>query len=118
MALPWRIGAANIIAGIIGTGAAAAFKSASAPGFALGFTIAVINIFWLMRVIRKGVSQNSARAGSIIARSYYVRFAATAVALTLIVSKGFASPLPLLLGLTVSIFTTVCVMIFSALADC
>ncbi|MFQ5736008.1 MAG: ATP synthase subunit I [Thermodesulfobacteriota bacterium] len=116
--LVWRIGVANLAAGIIGTGALGFLKSGFAPGFALGFIVAVINVFWLMRVIRRGMSlASSAKAARTVARSYFVRFAATAVVLTLIVSKGISSPLPLLVGLTVSIFTTLGIMIFSALEE-
>lgn len=115
--IAWRIGAANLAAGIILASALGVFKPSLAPGFALGFTVAVFNIFWLMRVIRKGVALTSVKAGRIVARSYFVRFAATALIITLIVSKGVASPLPLLLGLTASIVTTICVMIFSALEE-
>ena len=115
--IAWRIGAANLAVGIICTSAFGAFKPSGAPGFALGFTVAVFNIFWLMRVIRKGVTLSSPKAGRIVARSYFRRFAATAVIITLLVSKGAASPLPLMLGLTASIATTICVMIFSALEE-
>jgi hypothetical protein len=113
----WRIGVANLAVGIICTAALGVFKTSSAPGFALGFTVALFNIFWLMRVVRKGVALTSPKAARIVARSYFVRFAATALVLTLIVSKGVAHPLPLMLGLTVSIVTTICVMIFSALEE-
>ena len=115
--IAWRIGVANLVAGIICAGALGVFKTAYAQSFAIGFTVAVFNIFWLMRVIRKGVALTSPKAGRIVARSYFVRFAATAVIITLLVSKGLASPLPLILGLTASIVTTICVMIFSALEE-
>src|SRR3990172_5840239 len=90
--IAWRIGVSNLAAGIICAGALGVFKASYAPGFAIGFTVAVFNIFWLMRVIRKGVSLASPKAGRIVARSYFVRFAATAVIITLIVSKGLATP--------------------------
>jgi len=115
--IAWRIGGANLAAGVIFTSALGVFKASAAPGFALGFTVAVFNILWLMRVIRKGVSLTGPKAGKIVARSYFVRFAATAVIITLLVSRGVASPLPLMLGLTASIATTICVMIFSALEE-
>lgn len=115
--IAWRIGVSNLASGIILTAALGVFKAAYAQGFAIGFTIAVFNIFWLMRVIRKGVALTSPKAGRIVARSYFVRFAATAVIITLLVSKGVTSPLPLILGLTASIVTTICVMIFSALEE-
>lgn len=115
--IAWRIGVTNLACGIILAAALGVFKASYAPGFALGFTVAVFNIFWLMRVIRKGVTLSSPKAGRIVARSYFLRFAATAVIITLLVSKGVASPLPLMLGLTASIVTTICVMIFSALEE-
>jgi len=115
--IAWKIATANIAAGVIIASALGLIRPAAAPGFALGFTVALFNIMWLMRVVRKGVSLTGPKAGRVVARSYFLRFGATAALITLIVSKGVAGPLPLITGLTASILTTLCVMIFSALEE-
>lgn len=113
----YKIAAANLIAGISGTAIAALIKNTLASGFAAGYILGVINIFWLMRIVRKGINLEAEKAGRLVARSYYVRFAATALIFAYIISKGWLSPLPLLIGLTGSIFTTVVVMIFVAVEE-
>ncbi|MBI5643468.1 MAG: ATP synthase subunit I [Deltaproteobacteria bacterium] len=115
--LIYRVVFFNLLAGIAGTAIALSFGPRSAAGFAAGLLLGVINVLWLMRIAAKGVRLDSLRAGRLVARSYYLRFAATALILAIIVSRGLLNPLPLLAGLTGSILTTLGVMIFFALEE-
>ncbi len=117
MPLALRVTGANVAAVALGAATLGMYHRAFVPGFLLGSSIALVNIFWLMLVIRKGMVLPAEAAAKSVARSYYVRFAATVAILTLIISKGLARPLPVLLGLTASIFTTVVVMAFTALLE-
>jgi hypothetical protein len=113
----YGVGMANLATGMLGAAAFGYFDSSLAPGFALGFIIAVANIFWLMRSVRKLASLSSMKAASVIARNYYMRFAATVAIFFLIVSQELANLLPLIAGFTVSIFTTVGMLILYSLKE-
>ncbi|MBI5493054.1 MAG: ATP synthase subunit I [Deltaproteobacteria bacterium] len=113
----YKIAAVNLAVGLGGTVVTALIKNSLASGFAAGYIIGVLNIFWLVRIVRKGINLDSKKAGRMMAGGYYARFAATAVVMTYIVAKGILTPLPLLLGFTGSIFATVGVTIFVAMEE-
>lgn len=115
--LAYRIGIGNLVTGLAGVLIALSFGAMNSLGFAAGFALGLINVFWLMRIAKKGVLLEAARAGRLVARSYYLRFAATALVLALLISRSIVSPLPLLAGLSSAIFTTLGVMIFSAFEE-
>lgn len=112
--LAYRIGMANLAAGITGVGASFILKSSFASGFAIGYTIGVVNIFWLLNIARKGVRLTPERAGKLVTRNYYMRFLATAVIFSVLIGARLLSPWPLVAGLTLSIFTTIIVTILAA----
>lgn len=107
----------NLLTGAIGFGLASMYWQGRAGGFATGLIIGLVNVFWLLLIARKGVSFEQRRAGRMIARSYYLRFAATAALLALLISRGFVGPIPLVIGLSAAIFTTLGVMISFAFEE-
>lgn len=109
-----RVTAVNMASCLVSSALLAVFYMEHAPGFAAGFLIGAMNIYWLLRIARKGILMNPEKAGRLIAISYHVRFAAVALAFGLLITKGLLSPWPMLAGLTVSVFTTICTMIFLA----
>lgn len=90
------------------------FDSSIVPGFAAGFTIGALNIYWLLRIARKGVRMSPEKAGRFVTMAYPVRFALVAALFALFIVKGLMSPWPLVAGFTLSIITAVCTMIYFA----
>lgn len=84
------------------------------PGLATGFLIGAASVYWLVRIARRGVSMSPEKAGRFVAVAYQLRFAVVAAAFAILISKGIFSPWPLVAGLTGSIVTTVCTMIYLA----
>lgn len=107
----YRVARANLITGTAGVAACALFKTHAATGFAAGYIIGVINIFWLLRIARKGTGMAPDRAVRFVTRRYYIRFLTTALVFALLISRGILPPAPLLVGLTGAILTTIIVMI-------
>lgn len=95
-------------------GALAFFDSSIVPGFAAGFTIGALNIFWLLRIARRGVKMTPEKAGRFVTVAYPVRFALVAALFALFIVKGMLSPWPLVAGFSLSIITAVCTMIYFA----
>ncbi len=98
-----------LIAGLL-----AFFDSSIVPGFAAGFTIGALNIFWLLRIARRGVKMTPEKAGRFVTVAYPVRFALVAALFALFIVKGMLSPWPLVAGFSLSIITAVCTMIYFA----
>lgn len=107
----------NLLTGGAGFGLASMYWQGRAVGFAAGFAIGLVNVFWLLRIARKGVTFEPGRAGRMVARSYYLRFAATSALLALLISRGLVGPIPLVIGLSAAIFTTLGVMISFAFEE-
>lgn len=104
-----NVSACAVIAGIL-----AFFDSSIVPGFATGFTIGALNIYWLLRIARRGVKMSPEKAGRFVTMAYPVRFALVAALFALFIVKGLMSPWPLVAGFTLSIITAVCTMIYFA----
>jgi hypothetical protein len=98
-----------LIAGLL-----AFFDSSIVPGFAAGFTIGALNIFWLLRIARRGVKMTPEKAGRFVTMAYPIRFALVAALFALFIVKGMLSPWPLVAGFSLSILTAVCTMIYFA----
>jgi hypothetical protein len=80
----------------------------SALSVVIGGAIALLNYQFLERTVRKRIlpQKESGVMRSVLVR-YYLRFAATALALFLLVRQGWAEPLGLLAGLSVVMVTIV-----------
>jgi len=115
--LSLRILFVNVLVCAIGAGLALTYWQGRSAGFAAGFAIGLANVFWLLRIARKGVACEPGRAGRMVARSYYLRFAATAALLAFLISRGLVGPIPLVIGLSASIFTTLGVLISFAFEE-
>lgn len=111
----YKVGAANLIAGVGGVVASAMMISgAVAIGFATGYIIGVANILLLLNIAKKGVKMTPQKAGEYVASRYYLRYAATIVLFSVLIATGLVGAWPALTGLTVCIFTTIVSMIFAA----
>jgi hypothetical protein len=95
-------------------GLLAFFDSSIVPGFAAGFAIGALNIFWLLRIARRGVRMSPEKAGRFVTMAYPVRVALVAALFALFIVKGLLSPWPLVAGFALSIVTAVCTMIYFA----
>lgn len=84
------------------------------PGFAAGFLIGSISMLWLIRIARRGMSMDPEKVERFVKAAYHLRFAAVAALFAVLIAKGILSPWPLVAGLTGSIATTVCTMIYLA----
>ncbi|OGQ53121.1 MAG: hypothetical protein A3J24_04150 [Deltaproteobacteria bacterium RIFCSPLOWO2_02_FULL_53_8] len=83
-------------------------------GLAAGYIVGAVNLSWLLRILRRGVSQDAKRAAASVARGYYVRFGATCLVFYLAVSRGWFNPWQLLIGFSVAVFFIIATLIFAA----
>lgn len=109
-----RLALINIGAGALISGLLALYDSSIVPGFIAGFAIGALNIFWLLRIARRGVKMAPEKAGRFVMMAYPVRFALIAALFALFIVKGSISPWPLVAGFAVAIAITVCTMIYFA----
>lgn len=109
-----RVGLVNASVCALIAGLLAFFDSSIVPGFAAGFAIGALNIYWLLRIARRGVRMSPEKAGRFVTMAYPVRFALVAALFALFIVKGMLSPWPLVAGFALSIVTTVCTMIYFA----
>lgn len=113
--IAYKIGVANLLAGAAGAALIAYFAgSHAALAFVIGLGIAAVNIFWLLRIVKKGLRLTPDMAARLVGRSYYLRFAATVFVMVVLIAKGFVSPWPLVAGFTVVITVSIVTMIFAA----
>ncbi len=89
-------------------------KSSIVPGFASGFLIGSVSMLWLIRIARRGMRMDPEKVERFVKAAYHLRFAAVAALFAVLIAKGILSPWPLVAGLTGSIATTVCTMIYLA----
>ncbi|MBI5234834.1 MAG: ATP synthase subunit I [Deltaproteobacteria bacterium] len=80
-------------------------------GFAVGWMIAAVNMSWLLRIARRCLELTPEKAARSGARTYYLRFAATALVFTIVVSRKLIDPVPLLAGFSGSLFLIIGIMI-------
>lgn len=109
-----RLALVNVSTCAVMAGLLAFFDSSILPGFVAGFTIGALNIYWLLRIARRGVRMSPEKAGRFVTMAYPVRFALVAALFALFIVKGLMSPWPLVAGFTLSIITAVCTMIYFA----
>ncbi|MBI2400732.1 MAG: ATP synthase subunit I [Deltaproteobacteria bacterium] len=109
-----RLALVNVSACAAVAGILVFFDSSIVPGFAAGFTIGALNIYWLLRIARRGVRMSPEKAGRFVTMAYPIRFALVAALFALFIVKGLMSPWPLVAGFTLSIITAVCTMIYFA----
>jgi len=109
-----KAGRINLIAGTAGTIASLALDSPIALALAAGFVVGSINVLWLLRIARRGVTLDADRAARSVKRGYYLRFGATVAAFAVIISMGIISPWPLVAGFSLALFSVIGVMIYTA----
>lgn len=108
-----KTGRVNIVIGLTGAIIGAIF-SHSLLSVAAGYLVGSLNMLWLMRIASKGVTLTADSAARSVARSYYVRFAATVLVFTLLISKGLVNPWLLVAGFSLPVFCVLGVMIYMA----
>lgn len=109
-----KAGRINLIAGAAGIIASLALDSPTALALSAGFVIGSIDILWLLRIARRGITLDADRAARSVTRGYYLRFGATIAAFALLISKGIISPWPLVAGFSAALFSVIGVMIYTA----
>lgn len=109
-----RVVRMNLAGGAVTTGLLALYDSSFVPGFAAGFATGALNIFWLLKIARRGVKMRPEKAGRFVMTAYPLRFAIIAALFALFIVKGNISPWPLVAGFAGSIAVTVCTMIYFA----
>lgn len=107
---------AHASVGIGGTLAALLMKNSIAIGFAVGYIIGVINALWLFRTAAKGITLKPVKAGRHVAFHYYLRFFATAAALSVLIYFRLLSPWSPVAGLSAALLASAGAMIYSSLA--
>ncbi|MBI5345006.1 MAG: ATP synthase subunit I [Deltaproteobacteria bacterium] len=89
-----------------------------AAGFTVGYALGVFNIYWLLRIARRGPRLKPEKVGRYVVASYYARFLLTAfIFVLLIVWNILAPPWPPVVGLSAAIFTNVVIMIISLMRE-
>jgi len=84
-------------------------------GFLTGYMLGFLNLLWLFRIIRQGLSMTPEKAMGFVTRRYYARFIITAGVIYLLVSRGLLSaPLPPLVGIVISILASIGSLVFIA----
>jgi len=84
-------------------------------GFLTGYMLGFLNLLWLFRIIRQGLSMTPEKAMGFVTRRYYARFIITAAVIYLLVSRGLLSaPLPPLVGIVISILASIGSLVFIA----
>lgn len=109
--IAYKVAVFNLLALAAGVLACVIIKSSIAPGFAFGYILGLINIFFMLRMAHKGIGMKPEKAGRYVIGGYYIRFTVTSLLLAVLIAKGIIGPWPPILGLTGSVITTVGVMI-------
>jgi hypothetical protein len=110
--MAFKVGLVNLAACSTGVAVLVAtrFQAAVAVGFAFGYLLGVVNIFWLSRIINKAARMEVEKAARYATGNYYIRFMVTALVFVVIIVLGILRPGPLLAGFAVSIFITMAAM--------
>ncbi|MBI5238511.1 MAG: ATP synthase subunit I [Deltaproteobacteria bacterium] len=103
---------ANLAAFAAGLAVAFYASASIAAGFTVGYALGVFNMYWLLRIVRRGQRLKPEKVGRYVAASYYARFLLMAlIFVLLIVWNILAPPWPPVVGLSAAILTNVVVMI-------
>jgi uncharacterized membrane protein (DUF485 family) len=78
-----------------------------ALGMLLGGFISIVNFHWLVRDLRKAFRSLSEKSNSVVMFKYYIRFAATAIALYFIITGDIVDIIGLLIGLSTVVIAIV-----------
>jgi hypothetical protein len=106
-----RVGILNSFMGIAGTAACAAVSVGFAAGFALGFLTGVFNQYLCLRIVRKAIHLEPARAKTFVTTRYFTRFAMTLTVMLVLVGWAAINPWALLAGFGTTFLVTIAVMV-------
>ncbi|MFQ5464849.1 MAG: ATP synthase subunit I [Thermodesulfobacteriota bacterium] len=106
--------AGNLAAFLVGVGVSFWFGRPAAVGYAVGFVIGAVNIFWLFGIAGKGLTVPREKVARFVAVRYYLRFVITALVFMALIVKASISPVPMLIGLSASLAATIAVLIIAA----
>lgn len=105
----------NIAVLLAGVGACLVlFDRPVATGYGVGYALGAVNIFWLFRIAGRGLAQPREKVARFVAVRYYLRFIITALVFMALIVRGSVSPVPLLVGLSAAVVTTIAAMIIVA----
>lgn len=112
--MAFKAGLVNIAICSTGVAALVAMRSGAgvAFGFAVGYLLGVMNVFWLSRIINKAAYMPVEKALRYTTANYYIRFVLTVLVFALIIIMDILRPGPLMVGFAVSIGTTMATMVY------
>ncbi len=90
------------------------FSSSAGAAYAAGFILSAVNIAWLYRIAGRGLTMPPDKVARFVTVRYYLRFIITALLCVALIKKGYVSPLPFLVGITVAVVANIAVMIIVA----
>jgi hypothetical protein len=112
--MAFKVGLVNLATCSTGVAALVAMRSGAgvAFGFAVGYLLGVVNIFWLSRITNKAAHMAVDKALRYTTANYYIRFMVTALVFVVIIVMDVMKPGPPIVGFAVSICTTMATMIY------
>jgi len=111
----YRVALINLAIGLAITLISAVTLKGVSAGFLAGYMLGFMNLIWLFRIVRKGMTLAPEKAVGFVSRRYFARFIITAGIIFVMVSKGvFSTPWPALVGIAISILTSTGSLIFIA----
>ena len=108
-----RILMANAVAAPVGGAVALLTGASNLTGFLTGYLVGLANMLLLARSAERGLAAGIGKAERIVAGGYYARFGLTIFVLGAAVLVLKVEPIPLIVGFTVSVATTIISVILS-----
>lgn len=71
-----------------------------------GGLLAIINFYWLGLTIKSGISLPADRAKRFVTTRYYIRFGLTVLVISLLITRGFVTPVAIITGFTIILINT------------
>ncbi len=110
----FKVGLVNLATCSAGVAVLVAIRSGPgvAFGFAFGYLLGVVNIFWLSRITNKAAHMAVDKAVRYTTANYYIRFMVTVLIFVVIIVMDILKPGPPIVGFAVSICTTMATMVY------
>ena len=110
-----RVGLGNLVASaaafIISVRVASIFVAVSVL---IGTAIGIINLSVMAKTVKSGFVLKSDKAQRFVMKRYYLKVIATILVIGILLSKGFADPIGLIIGFSIIIITTMATAIYFA----
>lgn len=80
----------------------------------IGTAIGIINLLVMAKTVKSGFVLESKKARLFFMKRYYLKFIATILVIGILISRGFADPVGLIIGFSIIIITTLTTAIYFA----